>query len=358
MSKYLTKEEQYQVYTYYVGTDFKLGTAYLSPLPQSVRGKIDRFSSFNIYETVNGNLRWKDFGGGGEMFGDAIDFIIFMEPNIKSLPSKFQFKAALTHFKQKIRNSVFVSPNVILDQINKHTINKNKQIKPVPKYDLEFTKSERAYWCDHPLYIDFKELVDTRTYALRGIDWGNGLMYPSTDTDPAFIYDLSENGDMSSWKTYRPLTKDRRRKWKSWNLTKIPFDGYFLLPETAENLLFTSGRKDGYVAKKALEDESDSWAFGSPIAEGAFRSILPYQNELNGRFKNIYVLFDGDSAGIKATNAFVELTGWIPIFLNYPIKTGKRLKNALKSKYTKDITEIVESYNYKRVTTSLIQAVH
>ena len=339
----LTQEDQYKIYTYYVGEGFQLGTAYLSPLPQSVRGKRDRFSSFNIYKTQHGNLRWKDFGGGGNMRGDALDFIIIMEQDIQNLPENLRFHAALNFFDQVIKNNRLVGQKVILEQASKHSIAKSKKTDPIPHYDEELTVSELMYWEGRPLYISESHLRLKRVYGLRGIDWGNGPTGGSTYDDPAFIFDLSEKGDMSSWKAYRPLTKKKRQKWKSWNLSAIPFEGYYLLPDEGKELLFTSGYKDGMVA------ENDGWVCGNPTGEGAFRSILPYQNELNQRFERISILFDGDEAGIKAAQNLHELTGWRIINLDYPIKTGKRLAYAKKhglSLYTKDLAEIVENYNY------------
>lgn len=350
----LNREDQYRVYTYYVGEGFQLGTAYLSPLPLHVRGKRDRSSSFNIYETRSGNLRWKDFGGGGELRGDALDFIIVMQPEIYNLPRERQFKAAMAFFESQIKHNRLLTPKLILQQETRHSISKRNRTDPIPHYDKEFTNSELQYWCDRPLLIARERLEARRVYGFRGIDWGDGVKFPSTAEDPAFIYDLSEKGDMSSWKAYRPLTKNKRYKWKSWNLSDVPFEGYYLLPESGEYFMFTSSYKDGLVAERL------GWVTGNPTGEGAYRSILPIQNNLNCRFDTIFILFDGDSAGISAAKNLAELTGWIPLFLDYPIKTGKRLWFAKKnnlSLYTKDLAEVVENYNYRFLARLINEAI-
>lgn len=346
----LTKEDQYRIYNYFVGSAFELGIAYLSPIPVEVRGKKDRSSSFNIYETRFGNLRWKDFGGGGELAGDAIDFIIHMVLDIYMLPDKQKFRAAVNFYTESINRNKLLTNQIILNQASKHSIGKLRKVTPIPSYDQEFTNSELLYWDGRPLYISKSHLICRRLYALRGIDWGEGVTFPSTDKDPAFIYDLSEKGDMSSWKAYRPLTKDKRFKWKSWNLNIIPFEGYHLLPGYGESLILTSSGKDGMVA------ENLGFTCGNPTGESAFRSILPYQRELNRRFKNIYICFDGDSAGIKGAKNLAALTGWKIIFIEYPKFTGKRMAavkrwnlkhpDIIRSEFTKDLAEIVENYNY------------
>jgi hypothetical protein len=349
MSKALTKDQQYMVFTYYLGVGFQLGVAYLSPLSPSVRGKIDRQSSFNIYES-NGNLRWKDFGGIEDLNGDAIDFIVHMEQDIYNLPKGLQFSYAMDFFKNVISNNRHITQDLILKQSSHSSSNKQKQ--PTVKWSSEFKDFEKLYWDQYLMKPDF--LREQRTYVLDGIDWGDGLKFPSKEGDPAFIFDLSEDGDLSSWKAYRPLTQYKRFKWKSWNLSAIPFEGYHLLPDKGERLLFTSGRKDGYVGLilDQLYDYYFNWSVGNPTGENAYKSIIPYVPELNERFDWIGILFDGDVTGLKAAKHFGEMTGLNVIYLDYPIKTGERLKVAKmigSSIYTKDLAEVIENYGYDKL---------
>lgn len=335
----IPKEDQYKVYTYFTGRIFKLGIAYLSPLPKHVRGKRDRFNSFNIYED-GAKIKWKDFGRGGEFGGDIFDFIEVMHDAINS------FDQAVTFFKDTILKSRTLTDEILIEQERAYKTAAATKKEPRVETDQRFTYYELEVW-QKKLLIPKSKLIAERIYGLRGIDWGNGLSNPSTEDDPAFLYDLSEANDFSSWKAYRPLTKDKKQKWKSWNLKNIPFEGYYLLPEKNETLMFTSGKKDGMVASIAYNNPNIS--YGNPTAEGSYQSIVKHKDELNSRFPNIRILFDGDAAGIKAANLMSELTGWEPIFLNYPKCTGVRLSFRQREglpEETKDLAEIVENYNY------------
>lgn len=337
----MTKEDQYKVYTYLTGKIFKLGVAYLSPLPDHIRGKRDGYSSFNIYEK-NDKIKWKDFGVGGEFKGDVFDFVKIMVEGINT------YDQAKDYINNMILKSRTFTDQILQEQEKRYrasTVAANKE--PKVYHTTEFTRWELLYW-SRKLKITKPILIKNRIYGFRGIDWGSGIFNTSTNNDPAFIYDLSEKGDLSSWQIYRPLTKDKKKKWKSWNLKDIPFSGYYLLPETNKNLIFTSGKKDGLVLEMCLNDSN--YSFGNPSAEGSYSNLIKQKDEINERFDNVWVLFDGDSAGIKAATKLCELTGWVPIIFEYPKFTGIRLKQRKEnnlSLITKDVTEIVENYSYK-----------
>ena len=63
----LDKISQYQIFSYYLGRDFKSGVVMNSPLRQ------DDKPSFSIFTDRKGTLRYKDFGNGET--GDAFTFI-------------------------------------------------------------------------------------------------------------------------------------------------------------------------------------------------------------------------------------------------------------------------------------------
>lgn len=339
----LPKDEQYKVFIYYVGSNFKLGYAYLSPLPKEVRGTKDRFSSFNIYEDGD-KLKWKDFGAGGEFGGDALDFIQVMERNVNDVKQAYRF------YLKNIKNNNIIKDKLVLEQSQRHKKFISSKKDPIVHYTDKFTPSELAFWTGHPFHVSIKRLLRKRIYSLEGIDWGDGLVSYREGDKPCFVFDLSERGDMSVWKMYNPFAEDQKRnKWKSWNLHKIPFEDYYLLPEKMETFILCSGKKDSIITEVCFDDKVNC---GSPTAEGSYRSLLPHVPEINSRAKNKFILFDGDKAGIKAANDLSEMTGWKPIIFDYPIKTGLRYHTAIKLKLplrTKDVSEIVDNYSYRKL---------
>lgn len=326
----LTKEEQMKIYAYFIGVNFQLGVPYLSPLPTDVRGSQDTSSSFDVYECPkDGRIKWWDFGGGG-MGGDAWDFIQAMNPRVKNL------KDAKKFYERRIKHTRHFPDTELKQSTLNRSSGARQNLEPVIHDIKDINDREWDYWND--LYIDPYWLMQNKRVAvLEGIDWGDGrLVHRSKPDDPIFVYDLSKAGDYSSWKAYRPLAKEfgePEKKWKSWNLTPIPSENFYILPESGDVLLYTSGRKDGFMLSDYnFNGNQFPMAIDNPVAEGSWRKILPHIPELKQRFKYICVLFDGDKAGLKASEDFCSDGNLINLTPHFQYPEG-----------LKDLTEIIES---------------
>lgn len=335
---FLTEKEQLKVYIYFCGSNWKFGKSYLSPVPEHVRGKRDRFNSFSIYER-NGKIKWKDFGSGNDLGGDALDFI---EAMVDTVNNAYQAKK---YFDDNIKYSQLTNRQ-LESKLKSTTKYSSNDPNPVPYYVGKFEDYHLSYWKDN-YDIDESFLKAKRVYPHLGIDWGNGkIIDQSIKTNPGFYFDLSKQGDMTSWKWYKPYeNKSIGKKFKSWNISIIPFEGYYLLPEKMERLLFCSSRKDSFISEKLGEYS------GNPSSENAWHSILrsDIKSEIDERVDFKFILFDGDMAGYRSTLEFSKDSGWNPIWIDYPIKTGERLRKAKlegEKLFTKDLAEIIENYDY------------
>lgn len=315
----LDYDDQLKIYRYLFG-DINFGIAYISPIPEDVRGKKDNFNSFNIYKTAGGNIRWKDFGGGG-LSGDAIDILIIMRDGVNN------YYDAVRYYNKNIKNSRFT---------NEKLFSKSKSLRvnlsPVIEYDTDYSCEQIDYF--YKGLITESDLIAERIFNIVSLDWGKGdKMYYDNPDEPTFVYDLYE--DMTSWKIYSPLAKHREDKWKSWNTSRIPYEGYELLENTGDILVITSSKKDGLVMKKAFNVSCIN-----PLSESSWKKILPEVANLNSRFKDIYICFDNDKAGIKASSSFSDYSNFKELDIEYP-------------ENTKDIFEIVTKYDYDTLIDSV-----
>lgn len=335
---YLNKEQQLEILIYYFGSNFELKRAYVSPLPEEYRGKRDCSPSFNIfYDEQNSKYKWKDFGAGG-LSGDVIDLIEIKEPSVTG------YRSALEFYRKNIKGSFGIGDKLVSIG-RKHSSKKN--FKPEVKV-REMTAGEKKFWTGPPLLITEDKIRRRRINALKSLQWGGKFTEESSRHDPAYIIDFSEKGDLSSWKLYRPYTRNSKKKWKSWNTTAIPFEGYFSLPDDGEVLFFCSGTKDSLTCEMC---NPNNWAAAAPFGEGAWRKILNFKYELEQRFDRIFILFDGDAAGIKAAKQFSNETGWNALYLDYK-SAGK-----IRGKWIKDISEVVEVKGYNLLKNLILEEI-
>lgn len=139
------------------------------------------------------------------------------------------------------------------------------------------------YWESYGISYDF--LVKSNTYPISYIfiiDEEGTKRIPAEKY--AYVYVEFKDG-VTSYKFYQPFSK--KIKWLSKHDASV-FDLWTLLPETGENLIITSSRKDAMCI----------WCNTNiPSTSLQCESYLPKKQvvaELKRRFKNVYVLYDND----------------------------------------------------------------
>jgi len=328
----LTLAEQSKVFSFYMKHPICPGEAYISPIPASIRGKEDHSPSFSIFYNKEGDtLLFKDHGGNNEnersynkkkLIGDCLVFMVLMDSKVKS------HKQALFKYHTKIKDA-----NIEYSaEIKKGARRRNKQAPPIMYRETKFKDFELEWWDQYN--ICRKQLIDEYIYGSDGIKVKSGVIFESSPELPAFIYDLNYFDPLKTYQIYNPeCPKELKMKWRLWaDDESISQSYYTTLPEQGETFLLASSKKDMLCIKNS------GYFSDAPLSESnRFRFLSKYK-DYDRRFKNKYILFDGDKDGlIYAKTLLAEIkkihrhTQWKVIKLNYP--TG-----------TKDVADIVKAY--------------
>lgn len=182
------------------------------------------------------------------------------------------------------------------------------EIKYQKKYKLVIEDRERLTPTELLYWLSFGVREDTlRLFNVRGVDRltaGKSVLYAYSEDQAAFSYRGGQN--LEAWQFYSPNPKSFWRKG-SFVL------GLDQLPRVGDNLVFTSGLKDGLAFFEASGLPFVAWS-----GEGAWRQCGKYLEGLRKRFKNIYTLFDPNSAGKLATLTFKKELNVPPLKFDYP----------------------------------------
>jgi len=169
--------------------------------------------------------------------------------------------------------------------------------KPPVKFDITYRKwniNDGSYWRDR-YGISCKTLID---YGVRPVDkyyvnqlgpaWS--LDYEYETTDPCYAY-IIEGSNGLSIKLYRPLTSDKKKKWKSTIDPGVVY-GYNMLPVQASELYIVSSLKDGLCLSQTNKHF---------VAGCSETCRIPKEKiqELKTRFSKIIYLLDNDNTGIN-----------------------------------------------------------
>lgn len=330
--KDLTYSDDIEIYSYYLGEDnVELGLGICSILSAEIRGKKDNSPSFWLYEgTRYGKDCIKWFDAGAQLSGDSIKLVELMEG--------LNFRLAMKFYEEKIRGKT-------------NTLNLARQSikKPKSNYNLilnnHFNEGELRYWKER-YDITEKELITENIYSLHSLSWVEGFISDqSTNTDPAFVYRYSSE----AWKIYAPLRKNVKledmessprgvkRKWISKGISSVKFpDGYHLLPKhKVDTIYICSSKKDAMVVKKL------GYYALAQISESSIKRFLNNWGEIKERATYFEVLPDGDAAGQRTAQRLKEKLNINSKQLSYP-------------EGTKDLAEVVETYNYQTLKQIII----
>lgn len=187
----------------------------------------------------------------------------------------------------------------------------------------EWNNKDIEYWDSFGISVSLLRMANVTPISHIFFIKDNNSSYMVADSLAyAFIHYGEEK---PLFKIYQPYNK--KYKWFSnYNSSIISLN--HLLPKTSDNLFICSSLKDALCLKSQLGYNSIA-----PQGEG-YRFSEEYIDNLKSRFKNIYILFDNDEAGIVNTNRLAKETGFIPLYL-------PNINN------TKDISDLYKSLNNK-----------
>ncbi len=288
----LSKLSEYQIFSYYLGSDFKSGVVMNSPLRQ------DDKPSFSIFTDRRGTLRYKDFGTGET--GDVFTFIqqLFRIDFFSSLVRiNEDFKLDLMYNKMNVVHKPFDGFVTAIKEL-KFDAKKSINVKTQP-----LTYTDKHYWGQYG--ITEKMLKYYNVFSCKCVFVGENVVGYYKKKDPIYRY-LFYKDNHYTWKIYRPLSLTGH-KWMS-NTNRTIFQGWDQLPERDELIIITKSLKDVMVLR--------SLGFTSAALQNEITSIKDtVARELYERFNVVYILNDFDLTGVKGANNLKKKYGFKPIFL-------------------------------------------
>ncbi len=309
----LDKISQYQLFSYYLGCDFKSGVVMNSPLRQ------DDKPSFSIFTDRKGTLRFKDFGNGDT--GDAFTFIQTL--------FGCDFYSALVRINEDFKLDLMYNKKNVTIKPYDGFVTAIKELKfdakktiGVKTQSLNFI--DKHYWEQYG--ITEKVLKYYNVFSCKCVFIGENVVGYYKNNDPIYGY-LFYKDSVYTWKIYRPLSLTGH-KWMS-NTNRTIFQGWDQLPERGEFIIITKSLKDVMVLR--------TLGFISAALQNEITSIKDtVARELYERFNKVYILNDFDLTGVKGANNLRKKYGFTPIFLQSFSTRNNGFKDI--SDYRKDHT--------------------
>lgn len=324
--KILEKYNEYDIFRYYIGTDFIIGKTIRSPLRK------DNNPSFTIYHSPYSKtkLKYKDFSNGEQ--GSCFDFVARkyntdFSGAVKIIRSDFELG-----FKDPTRNL----PTQGYSGIHYEGVEISK-LKSETIIECTFRQwnktTDKHYWYDQ-YHLSCTTLKKYNVYPCTHV-WLNGkVIAVENKISPiyGFYFGLEDGCCKELWKVLIPYAPNRsgnkdsknRFKWLT-NCPKTIMQGYDQLPWLGDLIIITKSLKDVMVLDSmgynAIASHSETDKFDVEFIE-----------KIRKRFSKIVVFYDNDKAGMSGAlgmcNKHKDLSSII-----IPVDTG-----------IKDISDYVKKY--------------
>jgi hypothetical protein len=303
--------DEYKLFAFYIGQDFKLNEAMQSPLRK------DKNPSFSVFNGREGVLIYKDFATGDS--GDIAKFIMKM--------FTVSFRGALEMIDRDFELGLSSgSKNLPLREGFKSNLDVST-VETVPRSSnigvkrQEFTSADEQYWRQYG--IDTTCLKKYNVFSIKFLFINGNKVAHYSYNNPMYAYIFLKDNKVT-YKIYRPL--DKEYKWSS-NTDRTVLQGWDQLPSTGDTLIITKSLKDVMVFHQM--------GYPSVAMQNEVSSIKDTViEELKSRFKKIYILQDFDYAGVSGSNKLRKLYGITPFF----IQSFRTRSNGLK-----DISDYVQA---------------
>lgn len=303
--------DDYKLFAYYIGGDFKLQESMCSPLRE------DNNPSFSLFKGRGGGLMYKDFATGD--CGDIIKFV----GKLHSLSFRetlelidVDFNLGLATSKSTVAVNKGFKTNLSINTVETAPRSSKLGVKR-----QEFTTTDMEYWGQYG--IDKECLQKYNVFSVRFF-FVNGIRVSTySHSNPIYCYIFLKDNKVT-YKVYKPL--DKQYKWSS-NTNRTVLQGWDQLPEYADTLIITKSLKDVMVFNQM--------GYASVAMQNEVSTIKDtVVDELKQRFNKIFILQDFDYAGVSGSNKLRKLYGFTPFF----IQTFETRSNGLK-----DISDYVQA---------------
>jgi hypothetical protein len=307
--------DDYKLFAFYIGRDFKLRESIHSPLRE------DKNPSWAVFKSRNGGLMYKDFATNDS--GDIVKLVAKLH--------HASYKEALAiidrDFNLNLGGNVTVT-HKIQGFVTNNSIDTVEELPAGVQIGIKiqaFKDTDVKYWNQYGITTECLKKYNVFSISKLFIN-GNGVSFYKKD-NPMYAYVFKKDNELT-YKIYRPF--DTRYKWTS-NVDKSVLQGWDQMPSSGDVLIITKSLKDvmvlnqmGYASISMQSEQSDIKA--------------QVVNQLRARFKNILILQDFDYAGVCGVNKIRKKYGFIPFF----IQSFKTRSNGLK-----DISDYVASKGFE-----------
>lgn len=307
----LKRTTEYDIYSYYMPTKFKIGSIMSSPFRE------DKHPSFGIFKNKRGSdLLFKDQATNES--GDCFKFV------------KMMFNI---NYKQALEQ---IWDDIIAGKLK--VSNKGKYVQDVYKYRRKiisvkrknFTSVDDEYWGQYHIDRDTLKKYNVSPISMFWVDdYLSNIKY--TPENPIYAYRI-----FNSFKIYNPKTNVKKDKWRS-NCGVNDIQGWEQLPECGNTLVIT----------KSLKDVMALSLFNIPaIAPQGEHQLIPSKvvNEAKKRFKRLIMLYDYDSAGVSGATKAKEEYGISIVYIP---------KHYLELYDAKDVSDYIKEFGLDKTHTLL-----
>jgi hypothetical protein len=292
----LQRVSEYDIYRYYLGYDFNLGKAMLSPFRK------ERNPSFVINITRSGNLHHTDYGDSSNR-GGCIDFV--MQILCMNLPS------ALRRIEEDM--NLGWQEETPKREYSNPVAGMTKRERIFQVIERPFTRSELEYW--NMFHIDKRELRDNEVYSIRRLII-DGRMHSLPNDEPVFAYRFDER-----WKIYRPLAKEKVSKWMG-NVKGDTMSGLHRIVNGTKKAVVTKSKKDEILLAKFLPAVCSVQSENTSAINSTNIALL------KGNCEETYLNFDSDEIGVQACRYYNQFGfGWINCPRRYVKPDGHVIKD-------------------------------
>lgn len=298
----LSYVSEYDIFKYYLGSNFKLGELFKSNLRNN-----DDTASLNIF-IKNGSLRYKDFG---HSYGNCFEYVRHLYQcdygtALKIIAKDFNIKPEITTVERPKVNTYI--PEEVFEKV----------IIPVKR---GWKKIDLEYWGKYgitiPMLVEYDIFPCNHVYLQNKPD-NRFIWAVDEENNPIYCYKID-----NKYKCYRPLSKDKKMKWLS-TTKENDLQGMKQLPKSGKLLILASAMKEVLVLKKLGYTAIAAGGEGNNIP----KKILDF---LFACFKKVIILYDNDKPGLmyaKQLSNTIECS-----FIHIPLEHKE-----------KNISDYVEKY--------------
>lgn len=304
-------EETYM--EHYLGLPVKKGL-YVSPL------RNDHKPTASFYRNKKGELIFHDFGE--PFYGNFIHVVMRLfgcsyYTAIKIIANDFNIINSKGYEKHPAK--IEYSHEKFTDTSSSCNIQIEKK---------DFTQEELNWW--NQFGITLPTLKTYKVFSCASVFLNGNYYTSSSSTNFIFGYYGGKKDNMELWRIYMPMKKSYRFL-SNWN--SILIQGSKQLPKI----------DDSCILVKSLKDTMTLYEYGftacSPNSETTVITQSQY-NRLKEKFKNIFVFFDNDVAGVTNAHKYKKLFGCKCIFIKR--KFAKDISDLHKSLGKEKFLEVVE----------------